>query len=474
MPISVIDKVNSIFPEKTRSEKTVKNNAFRLLSYLYSKQKGESYTIMSSIYLSKVFNGTYGNFVNKLKEVGIIEGFKTKTSNDSYIVPQAVQNYTGNLKAKGVCKKMRICQKYTLSSLYNNNLQSIKSYKTNSNTSGGFELSTDFVRPVEIAYKQKDRTKEQVEIEKDFIDTVNTLKFDYDKLYHILKNEVESIKASNYIFTDTYGIEDKIVRVSFMGTNTYPMSIGEALKIAKRQCSTLFKDDNKYYITSKPYFEEVKKQNVFNSYSNSIERLRAEDFVASRNETNNRLDTNFTNMPSIFVKQIMSDNNLVQIDLANSQFALLSYHLEKNKLLDTEDFKLFKELSYQGKLYDYIAEKSDILRSVAKKGFFEILFNKAGINSKEKELLKSIFPSVVDYIDRFKKKRGYKSFSVFLQRLEASVFIDGLKKELDEKVGFNFTKHDAVIVRREDLEKALEVIKNYFEKIGFNGKMVVE
>lgn len=470
MPEKTVVLVDSLFPVRTLAEKTERNKAYRLLAKLYASQVNDEYTIMASNYLQKMFNGNYGSFVSKLKNAGIIEGVKTVNSNDSYTPPSYFEALTGDKNSKGICKKMRIAEKFTFNNLYNklnNNNKNI----INNKTIRGHIFSTDFIKDVIITYKPKNKTEEQRQLEYEFKQTVEGLVYDFDKMYDILKSKLSSIKSEDFVYS---GDEESIIRVSYMGLNTYPMSVKSAQTSAKSQGAFLFKDDNSYYITTKSFFEQWKKNEIYNSYANCIERLRAGDFKASRNTTNNRLDTNFTNMPSVFVKQIMSDNNLVQVDLANSQFALLAYKIEKEGELDTEDFSLFKDLAYKGKLYDYMADKKGTDRKTAKKGFFEILFDKAGKNSEEKEALRREFPSVVEYTDKYKKTNGYKSFSISLQKQEAEIFIDGVKPIIDQEVGFNLTKHDAVIVKKQDLEKTKNIINRYFEDINFKGKMVTE
>jgi hypothetical protein len=137
-------------------------------------------------------------------------------------------------------------------------------------------------------------------------------------------------------------------------------------------------------------------------YKNSIDRLKYNSLDAKRNKTNNRLDTNLTNMASILVDEICLQNDLVQIDLSNSQFVLLTNLLQSH--LSSSDYKLFKELSVSGKLYSYIA--SSLSLKSAKNGkslMFEVMFSSRRNNSAYKKKIKELFPSVVGWIDDYKK-----------------------------------------------------------------------
>ncbi len=205
----------------------------------------------------------------------------------------------------------------------------------------------------------------------------------------------------------------------------------------------------------------------------SIIRMEKKDFYAKRNNTNNRLDTNITNMCGLLTKKIIKDNDLVSIDLNNSQFAILSYVLQTE--LTTEDFICFKRLSTSGELYDYLKEKFSLSsRKEAKTNCFELLFSGRKNPSKEKKDLKTEFPNVVAWIDNYKKEYGDKKFAIMLQQVESNMFIDKLYCILRDKIEFCLTKHDAFIVKREDYKVAANTMKEFFETIGMDCTLEVE
>jgi hypothetical protein len=169
-------------------------------------------------------------------------------------------------------------------------------------------------------------------------------------------------------------------------------------------------------------------------------------------------------MCSTLTDEICNQNGLSQIDLKNSQFTLLS-HILTDKL-DTDDFKRFKALSISGKLYDYITEELSLqTRKEGKIGMFEILFSSRKNNTKNKAKLKTLFPSVIKWIDDFKASNGDDAFSIMLQKYESKIFVDNILVKLKKKGLFALTKHDSVIVRDKDLEAVNEIITNEFNKI---------
>src|SRR5690606_20691072 len=160
----------------------------------------------------------------------------------------------------------------------------------------------------------------------------------------------------------------------------------------KEDLKSLIQDGEDFYIMSEIEFILRKKISVLQAYTDSINKLYDKKIYGKRNNTNNRLDTNLTNMAKILVKDICERNDLVQLDLCNSQFAILSHYLEDR--LCTNDFKAFREQSYNGRLYEYVQEELTLKnREEAKKVTFELMFSKEDLNTERKERLKKLFPT---------------------------------------------------------------------------------
>jgi hypothetical protein len=229
----------------------------------------------------------------------------------------------------------------------------------------------------------------------------------------------------------------------------------------KGEC--LIKDKKNYKIVFPEQFLAKKKTTMLMYYVNSVERLKKSSFSVKRNTTNNRLDTNLTNMASVLVDEICRQNKLGQIDLSNSQFTLLTNEL--NKDLDTSDFKLFKELTSSGNLYAYISNELGVKNNKnGKVLMFEIMFSNHRSNSVYKKKIKTLFPSVIGWIDQYKKKHGDEKFSVMLQLKESQLFIDRIYKRIKKAKLLCFSKHDSMIVRIENVEQVRLIMQEEFAK----------
>lgn len=197
----------------------------------------------------------------------------------------------------------------------------------------------------------------------------------------------------------------------------------------------------------------------------------SQDYKATRNTTNNRLDTNLTNLPSVYTDWICNRNNLIQIDLANSQLCFLSKMLEDTPGLNGVDN--FCSFSYNGEIYDYVQHQLGLeTRDDAKLLLITILFS-SNYNSKGKKEFKSLFPEIHGWLHAYKKENGYKNISITLQKMESKLFIDKIYVKLKKRGVFCLTKHDSLIIRSRDANKVLSTIKTQFKSFGLKGKLKV-
>ncbi len=323
----------------------------------------------------------------------------------------------------------------------------------------------NYLEPLEtVGYKDiiKGINKECNLLNKWFQEDVNTLVIDYDKLMNLVRKRIEDLSIEDFQVDEQ--IKDDTIKIYTANSKTYYAKTIDVIAKARKQGKSLIKDDGKCGIAVPNSFLHHKKQSIGYSYLTSLVKLQRNDLRAERNQTNKRLDTNFTNMSSVLVDEICLQNDLVQIDLSNSQFAILTNILKEH--LNSSDFKLFRELSVSGQLYQHIQQIID-LKSVAdaKNAMFEIMFSSRRNNTASKSKLKQLFPSVIGWIDTYKKDFGDNQFSIMLQNKESEIFIDCLLTRIKKMKLFCLTKHDSLIVRRNDFPTVLNIIKTEFEKI---------
>lgn len=218
-------------------------------------------------------------------------------------------------------------------------------------------------------------------------------------------------------------------------------------------------------------FLERRRESIILYDKNALNQLFSNDYKATRNTTNNRLDTNLTNLPSVYTDSICMRNNLIQIDLANSQLCFLSKILEDTPGLNGVDN--FCNISYRGEIYDYVQHQLGLeTRDDAKLLMITILFS-SNYNSKGKKEFKSLFPEVHEWLHVYKKEHGYREISITLQKMESKLFIDKIYVTLKKRGVFCLTKHDSLIIRSRDANKVLGAIKTQFKSFGLKGKLKV-
>jgi len=252
----------------------------------------------------------------------------------------------------------------------------------------------------------------------------------------------------------------------------------------------------------------------------------------NRNETNNRLDTVFTNLFSGFRKFIQYQGNpMKQIDLANSQFCIFSNLLldilHNNDVMDLQnsidlgsfrkacfsictnegkdiksDVTDFCNASIDGTLYDHIKTCLDLeTRSEAKQLAFELFFgccckvdeetNDIDFtdDSSNMEKLSELYPSIVEVVKYFKFhctldkqnerngvlnwktiKAGYAQFSIMLQKIESNIFIDIILLPLLDQGHILITCHDSFFYTSEEARATIENKLNILLPFGYTLK----
>ena len=238
--------------------------------------------------------------------------------------------------------------------------------------------------------------------------------------------------------------------------------------------------------------QEIEKSDNPNKINicNYVARFVDKRFYAHRNRTNYRLDTNLTTLPKNLLKFISLDGEpLLELDVRNSQFAFFSYLL--NDIQDVvskfphiscytfpdidntkDDYNRFIQDSLNGILYDGIAADLDISRIEAKKQMLQYFFSANQSHSTVKKHFKLKYPTIYKWIIDFKRINESNQFSIMLQRMESSLFIDviyaQLKKILRKKERLIvFTKHDAVIMKESDYDIVKSTVIKIFTDYNF-------
>lgn len=219
-------------------------------------------------------------------------------------------------------------------------------------------------------------------------------------------------------------------------------------------------------------FKEILSQN--NSYFISIDRINDKDFNYHRNRTNNRLDTNLTNLKKELRHFIKSDEPLYQLDIVCSQpFFLYLIFLRENFI--NRDVKMYGELVLSGEFYEYFSLIYGLEdRKKVKSKIYEIFYSKNTECLGTKKKFESVFPMINDWIKNQKMVK-HNNFSINLQKMESEMCIDIILPELEKNNIDPYTIHDAFIVKEKDVIKTMRIMEQLFlSRYGFKPKIKTE
>lgn len=430
----------------------------------------------STTYFREVFNSRYLDWLNPAIKAGII------IRNDSYST------------TKNIAKKYNI--NYSYYDINNtNNINNSNSrifmlicYHINSSE----ELQT--LATTEFNDGCKNNEKEEFSMmEYEDTRTARTIKMNapyltkYIKDLSSLTKDENKMKAKVIDKISKFSREDLLVNREILNTvigiyngeETKYYSLEKYLEIAKKEGKDIIQYKTKFYMETVEKFIQNKKVEKLYSAFEGINDIMNENYRASRNTTNNRLDTNFTNMDSEIVEALKEDNDLVELDMANSQFSIFSHILEDEGYLG-DDVERFKQLCYNGELYTHIQKSLGLrTRDEAKSTMFEVSFGEGKYRTRNYKRVSELFPNVIKWVEDYKAKNGYKQFSIMLQKKESEIFIDDIYGDIKSwrmpngrlLNMFLLTKHDSLIIRREDLAVVTEFVQEYFDSIGFLGRL---
>lgn len=294
-----------------------------------------------------------------------------------------------------------------------------------------------------------------------------------DELFSLAEERIAGVSIADCKINDE--IPCKTIKITQIGTYQVPrpkyFSKESALKIASDRNRLLILDGDTGYIMTESEYLTFKRSQVRQSDMDALTKIQKRYIRASRNTTNNRLDTTFTNLPNVYMDAICRANNLKTIDVVNSQIAIMDRVMP---MFDTEDRKQFSTIVREGKFYEYIQQLLNLKsRKEAKLASFEMMFSSHRNRSENIIKLRKLLPNVMEWIDGYKKKHGDNQFAILLQKEESKIFIDGLLPLIKQHNYLCFTKHDSIIYKEENHEHILQITQQFFNEIGFNCQVKV-
>lgn len=380
-------------------------------------------------------------------------------------------------------------------------LYRVNNYNKNDNYSGYVEISQQYFRDI-ITAKEFITSGKKFLIENEIIlcDDIS-IKGEKSYGYKFSDNFVSKIKEVK-IFSKTYGkriINNKNTRNNNVNNlykkykeyfiNNFNIDYDKAFLWIEENYDNNQEEINtslcrEFLTKQKMYLENIHR---YNHYLISINSIRDRDLFFRVGKSNGRVDTNLTNLKSD-LRQFISINNLVQIDISNSQPYFLG-NLIQSKLNNQEEinsslcreFLEYKKMTENGTFYKEFVKiyfnktSKSISEKEAKNIMFKIFYSQNKHFIKEKNILKSVFPNVLKFIEDMKIIK-HNRVALDLQKMESEFCIkDVCINELD-KLNINYlTIHDSWLVNADDLEKVKKIIEDKFmEKFQNKPKLKID
>jgi len=478
LPASLVKAIDDLKLSRIMRDKALKLVSIIILKSMYNNHDLSAPIPLAAHYFEKAFNKEYHkDFFNKMKAANIIQstgeyrqGSKFKKGkamcyrinnellNDAYVPVFYEDRKPIRTEKDGGLSKAEIFINRTY---YNKNTNDRSSNSIN------YDLYSHPTNQVLSNNSLSIHISSRLFQKSLIIDDLSSLEYNQDKIWIATKERIANI--SSRLFVD-----DKILRDSFEVTNCllnnfkYHTTKERAIKWAKEHEAAVVQDGRHFYIQKLKKFIRDKKLNVYRHYKWQMARITGKLFYAKRNDTNWRVDHNLTCAGKNFMEVIKIENDLIEIDIKNSQFAIHAYWMKQEGLCSNKDVQRYYEMCSNGVLYDEIGKELGIKREAAKQLMFEMVFSSHKFNTSSKKHFRKNFPNVIKHIDEFKKKmKNSELFSIELQQLESEIVIDNLYPNIKELGIFCLTKHDSLIIKKSDEEKVVKLIQAYFNQIGF-------
>jgi hypothetical protein len=259
-------------------------------------------------------------------------------------------------------------------------------------------------------------------------------------------------------------------------------------------------DRHNYYIDDLYFYMERRQKRALRIVNNKVNNLMGKLYSPCISKSNGRFNHSLSNLNSFALKYLSIDGRpTYSKDLTASQFTILvnlmtsstilrkslygskfpfkeqldvffNAGVHENELLELR--KKLKDPTFD--VYELIAQKSNVDRGTAKNMMFTLLFNERP--PKDKNLINAIpefFANLKLIKEAFRIEFGNskETLPVFLQMVEAHIFVENIYQRMADKGLVGFTRHDSISIGNnpEDRQILEEILNNVFTEIDFHG-----
>ena len=336
--------------------------------------------------------------------------------------------------------------------------------------------------------------------ERKIIEWINYLKGRNSRMYRLInegRTECRAISDRKLIFK----IEENRRNVQLRNSKMYPALNENIYKAGINYEAAKKTIESEYLKNIKKGYKKVEGRRTFSLAE--IEKIQSGEIYIKVNQTNGRLDSNYTRLPSELVQHLTIDGNyLAELDIRNSQpffvAPLFNPTPEIEKLMirflgrrftmyvislqlpECEDVKLYTSLVTSGEFYDpFLMNKFKETgipfkdREDLKEQIFIVFFGKSDAYkyNPAARLFKATFPNVQILFDAIKKDE-HNRLSILLQKIESYVILKRVAQKIltDIPILPFLTRHDSclpskILVCENCIEMAKEIMLTTIQEI---------
>lgn len=315
----------------------------------------------------------------------------------------------------------------------------------------------------QLKVKQKKPKQKFIHNTTKFLDS---LELDYNGAMSWIEDYVNNLKLSDLFYLNEDIPFNSVRNIHWKNDKEY--NVKGLAKKAREQNKTLINLTGKDCIIENPErFLKAKREDIKNSHWQSLELLRNQCYNIVQSRVNNRLFHVLTSYKSeLFPYLSYKGEPLKEIDLGNSQFAILAGIINNELRLNKTDWQQpniknwdanslrLLDAAREGQFYEEIQSTLQLeSRTKAKERSMELVFSHFTKTNEDKEQLRESFPQLLDYCESFKKqncKIGKKfhpsTLPIALQLKESDLFLGPVWRECEKRKIPFVSKHDSVIL----------------------------
>jgi hypothetical protein len=264
-------------------------------------------------------------------------------------------------------------------------------------------------------------------------------------------------------------------------------------------------DRHKYYIDDLYTYMDRRQKRAIRFINDKVHNLTKGLYAPTISKSNGRFNHTLSNLNSFALKYLrINGGPTITKDLTASQFTILvnlmagspifKQSLYASNFPFKEELNVFfnagicehelQELKQKLKdpnfdVYQVIADKTNVHRVIAKNKMFTLLFNERPPRDKELTTkLPEFFANLEKVREAFRNAFGNSKemLPVFLQMVEAHIFVENIYQRMANEGIVGFTRHDSITIgdNPKDKDKLDKILQDVFFEIDFYGSFKID